>query len=542
MSDLEDARRAVIAHPADLAARRTYANALDARHDPLGEFIRLECQLAQSSCVENEALGLWDRRLALLEAHAESWLAPLSEIAESTHIERGLVEWVCLDLDTYIARGAEIFARFPIRSMTIRGAHGRIGEILASPWTDRIEYLSLREPRFSVDRTHDLSDDDVAELSASNKLRDLRGIELGFSKRIGSRSVESILDSPWCGQLEFLGLGWTAVGDEGASRIATSDRLDNLRRLNLSNTRLGQGGVRALADSRTLARLGLTEFGLSLNHDIPPEGNARLLRSPVLARVRALSLDGRIDAELVDGFFQSDSLASLQSLSVANSWTIDTASLQRLSRWPGLARVQSLTFVLSELNDEQLEILARSHWLANLKSLLLSETRVTDDGVERLCRSLAWRGLIDLGLDRYNLTERSIGAILRAVRFPGLISLNLHATHSIGDAGASLASYRGPTRLRRLLMSMAGIGDEGALELAKAPFARQLWTLWLLGNEAVSPATFDRLKKCLPGRVYTDESDVPESWRGQPGRRARCSSRRAHLASPIMEHVELGAI
>jgi hypothetical protein len=93
-------------------------------------------------------------------------------------------------------------------------------------------------------------------------------------------------------------------------------------------------------------------------------------------------------------------LGSMKALTFGNSWTIDTASLRRLTRWPGLAALDRLTFVLSGLSDEQLEILATSPWLGDWKSLRLSETRVTDDGVERFCRSPAWRALEELGTDR----------------------------------------------------------------------------------------------------------------------------------------------
>ncbi len=528
MSEHEDALRAVLEHPVDVATRLAYASVLDARDDPHGEFIRLECELAHPSCDEVDTLRLWDRRLSLLEAHGESWLAPLAGIAESTHFERGLVEWVLLDLDTYLAHGAKIFGRFPVRSLAIRGIHGRMGELLASPWIDRIEYLSLPELEPSRDEhrgrtpsSHEgLSDDDMEELVAGDQLRNLRGIDLGWNRQLGPRSVESILASRWCDQLELLYLGWTAVGDEGASLIASTDRLDNLRRLDLSNTGIGPTGAHALANSLTLARLGLTEFNFSLNHDIDQEGNARLLRSPILARVGTVDLDGQVDAELVDAFVQSDCLGAMKSLSFGNSWTIDTTSFRRLGRWPGLARLDSLTFVLSGLSDEQLEILATSPWLGDLKSLRLSETRVTDDGVERFCRSPAWRGLEDLGIDRNSLTERSVHAILAAVWFPRLTSLDLHASYTIGDAGAAvLASYRGQTRLRRLILSLAGMGDAGALALAEAPYAPQLWTLWLLGNKAISPATCDLLRSRLGGRVHTEVSDNRESWRNQPGPR-----------------------
>lgn len=162
-------------------------------------------------------------------------------------------------------------------------------------------------------------------------------------------------------------------------------------------------------------------------------------------------------------------------------------------------------FVLSGLSDEQLEILATSPWLGDLKSLELSETCVTDDGVERLCRSPAWQGLEDLGIDRNRLTERSVQAILCAGWFPRLKSLNLHASCTIGDAGAAvLAAYRAPTRLRRLILSMAGLGDAGALALAEARYAPQLWTLWLVGNEAISPSTIELLRNRLGGAVHTE--------------------------------------
>ncbi|MGC8638794.1 MAG: hypothetical protein ACP5XB_02815 [Isosphaeraceae bacterium] len=110
-------------------------------------------------------------------------------------------------------------------------------------------------------------------------------------------------------------------------------------------------------------------------------------------------------------------------------------------------------------------------------------------------------------------TERSIRAMLAAGWFPRLTSLNLHASDTIGDAGAEvLASYRGPTRLRRLILSMADIGDKGALALAEAQYAPQLWTLWLLGNKAISPATRQLLRQRLGGRVHTEDSGPRRDW------------------------------
>lgn len=279
MCEHENALSAVLEHPGDVAARLAYASALDACHDPLGEFIRLECQLDRTSDDEDDVLELQDRRRGLLAAHREAWLAPLAGIAESVRFERGLVGAVVLDLDTYLTRGAEIFGRFPVRSVAIRGVPGRMGELLASPWMDRIEYLSLREPEpreaqcqgLAQSSCEELADGDVEELAASDRPRHIRGIDLRFNRQLGPRSVEAILNASWCRQLEFLGFCWTAVGDEGAALIASTDRLDDLRRLDLSNSGLGSAGARALAESPTLARLGLTELNFSLNHEIGQE-------------------------------------------------------------------------------------------------------------------------------------------------------------------------------------------------------------------------------------------------------------------------------
>lgn len=507
--DREELLAAVLQRPGDLTARLAYAEALEADADPLGEFIRLDCGLDGPPGLAFDRLPERDRRFALLDAHRAAWFAPLAGLAGSIRIERGLVGSVGLDLDTYLARGAEVFDRFPVRAVALRGVHGRVGELLASPWIDRIESLALFEPRprprGSEPGDPGLDDADVVALAASPRLAHLRGLDLGHNPELGPRSVEAVLDAAWCTQLETLGLGWTGLGDAGAASLAATDRLASLRRLNLSYCGLTDASARALAESASLARLGLAELDIALNHEIGVEGYAPLLRSPALARVEALDLDGAVTADLIEAFERSDTLGSVRSLTFGDSWDIDADAIRRLAGWRGLARLDRLTFILSKLDDDHVERLARSPWLGDLKSFSLSETRITDDGVDRLCRSPAWRGLWELGIDRSRLTERSIRSILSAGWFGQLRSLYLHAVHDLGDAGAAaLAAAPGPTQLRRLTMSMAGIGDLGALALARAPFAGQLWRLWLCGNDRISPAIQAHLQQRLGRRVFTD--------------------------------------
>ena len=79
------------------------------------------------------------------------------------------------------------------------------------------------------------------------------------------------------------------------------------------------------------------------------------------------------------------------------------------------------------------------------------------------------------------------------------------------DAGAAApADYRGPTHLRELVLSLCGIGDAGARDLADASFARQLWTLELRGNPKIAPATAGFLKARFGGRVATSTPEEAE--------------------------------
>lgn len=498
----------VLERPGDLSARLAYSEALDAVADPLGEFIRLDCRLADDPR-HDDALKDWDRRHALYELHQGSWIGRLSQIRASPTLQCGLVSGISLDLDDYLEHGDEIFGRHPIRAVAIRGTRGRMNDLLASRWMDRIEYLSLVSGATPDDQGP--NDEDVEELAASDQAFNLRGLGLNGNKRIGPAGVRAILDAPWCERLEYLDLGWTSSGDEGAELLASANALVDLRRLNLSASGMSGVGARSLAESPTLARLGLTEFNTSCN-GIEPEDQARLLRSPIMARVASIQLGGRLDGDMVDALIGSDSLGSMRRLSCANDWGLETAAVRKLARWPGLGRLDRLTFILSALTDEQLGMLAASPWLADLHTFDLSETKVTDDGVERLCRSPAWRSLTHLSLDRNGLTERSIRALTTAGCFPRLQTLDLFATYTIGDAGATaLAEYGGSTRLRQLGLCVAGISDVGALKLANARFAAQLWKLWLTGNEKISPAIGKHLRKRMGNRVFIDEpKDRPD--------------------------------
>src|SRR5262245_47228166 len=69
---------AVAASPDDDAPRLVYADWLSARGDPRGEFIRVQCALAETKRPAKERNELRQREAALLRKHAADWLGGLA--------------------------------------------------------------------------------------------------------------------------------------------------------------------------------------------------------------------------------------------------------------------------------------------------------------------------------------------------------------------------------------------------------------------------------------------------------------------------------
>jgi uncharacterized protein (TIGR02996 family) len=69
--------RAIIANPNDHGLRLVYADFLEERGDPRGEFLRVQCMLATLPGDDPRRPGLEARRKELLTRHGETWLGPL---------------------------------------------------------------------------------------------------------------------------------------------------------------------------------------------------------------------------------------------------------------------------------------------------------------------------------------------------------------------------------------------------------------------------------------------------------------------------------
>src|SRR5258707_731391 len=86
--------QAIIDRPDDDAPRLIYADWLDERGDPRGEFIRVQCALAGMDEYDPRRWDLMARERELLSRYAPEWLGATIATLPGWRFRRGFLEWV----------------------------------------------------------------------------------------------------------------------------------------------------------------------------------------------------------------------------------------------------------------------------------------------------------------------------------------------------------------------------------------------------------------------------------------------------------------
>jgi carbon storage regulator CsrA len=209
--------QAVLESPDDEGIRLIFADWLQDREDPRGEFIRTQCLLAKLAPGDPHRPGLEAAERALWAEHGSTWRGYLPLVLRSAAFRRGFVEAIELTVAEFLAHAGEIFAAAPVRRFRARrGWDGYPGPTLAllaaSPYLARLAELDLSD--------QDLGDGEAALLAAS----------------------------PHAASLNALVLRRNQLGDAGAAALARSPHLTGLARLDLTGNRIGKKGARTLQD------------------------------------------------------------------------------------------------------------------------------------------------------------------------------------------------------------------------------------------------------------------------------------------------------
>ncbi len=190
MNDPAQLLRSVLAEPTADEPRLVWADWLMEQGDPRGEFIRLQIANARYRRERGTATDYYDRRRpedVLLRAHRLDWFAELEPLVSRQTFHRGFVEEVTLPAADFLRRADELFARAPIRSLTLVDAGSAVAAIAASAHLQKLVSLELL-----VSHPHGdpLGDDGLAALARSPHLGGLKALAVA-GNHIGEPGVHA---------------------------------------------------------------------------------------------------------------------------------------------------------------------------------------------------------------------------------------------------------------------------------------------------------------------------------------------------------------
>ena len=145
--------RAIRAHPDDDTARLVFADWLDERGDPLGEFIRVQIELEPIRYrIDNpRAIELHRREEELLRAHGDDWLGKARKIGTNwpeygPQFRRGFPNHANLSLDTFLKHGKTLFSACPtLREISIFGIATRCDELARCTHLAKLDTLEIAD-------------------------------------------------------------------------------------------------------------------------------------------------------------------------------------------------------------------------------------------------------------------------------------------------------------------------------------------------------------------------------------------------------------
>jgi uncharacterized protein (TIGR02996 family) len=402
----------ILAHPDDDAPRLIYADWLDEHNDPRGEFIRLQCALAQLSDEDPHRWPLELREQELLSGHEERWL-PKGISKTQCAFRRGFVEEITLYLESFLDRADRLFEQVPIRRLSLQGpgwvripdSHRPLTLAASSPHLARIQRLSLSNLSLSRSELHEflispylqqLTDLELSSLAVGNDERPQSG-----PNALPLEIVQQLTELPCRTELKAIRLTHTALTLDGLRALANSSSLTSLRELNLNGNRLTHEGARVLAEGRLLPQLETLHLDSNLFGDA---GALIVSEWPVLPHLTRLSLrHNQFFAAGVQALAEAQALRELISLDLFGNISCDDGAVAlACSNW---MRLQALSLWFNGVGDKGVRALAQSKALSQLTRLNLTANHVTSTGARALIESPHLPRLARLDLLRNDVGE-----------------------------------------------------------------------------------------------------------------------------------------
>jgi uncharacterized protein (TIGR02996 family) len=444
--------QAILHDPEDDAPRLLYADWLEERGDPYGEFIRVQCELARLAPDTPGRQELQRREYELLAEWEPVWARPFIGRVKRWRFRRGFIEQVKLAAGQFEEVADTLFRLAPVRNLQIKH-YGPLPlrDLAGSPHLGRLARLDLK--------WNEIGDAGVLALAESPHLSQLTHLGLGRTG-IGATGLRALAASPNLPALASLDLSDNGLDDAAVEAFASHCRLPRLCRLDFSNNRLGPDGANALVSSWGAGQL----TSLRLWSNRLSDGGARLLAS--LDRLEELDLGGnRVTSQGVDRLAESPYLRRLERLDLRHNEAGDFGAAV-LARAPALSRLTHLGLESNGVGWQGARALANSPALSSLASLDLSENPIRDAGCRALAQSPRLTRLVRLNLRRCGVTRIGAKALTPSPLLRGLRQLDL-GWNEIGPKAFRELQARLGERLRHELVD-AGYSLEWAVSHVKA--------------------------------------------------------------------------
>ncbi len=238
--------QAIFENPDDETPRLIYADWLEERGDPRGQFIQVECALEKLGPDDPLRRELEVQREALAFEHEEEWFGPLVRLISVgpdgggwVRSRRGFPHLLCVFAETFLRHAEEIFRLAPVRELALLRAGPHVRALAACVQLTRLSSLDVVGAR--------MGDEGARLFAASPHLRGLRALNLS-TNNIGPAGARALAGSRYLASLQELRLRDNHVGDVGAQAFASSPHLGELTLLDL----IGNGVDRRRKPARAL--------------------------------------------------------------------------------------------------------------------------------------------------------------------------------------------------------------------------------------------------------------------------------------------------
>ncbi|WP_166821631.1 TIGR02996 domain-containing protein [Thalassoroseus pseudoceratinae] len=389
MSAHEQFLQAIVEDPDNDLPRLVYADWLDEQGDPRGEYIRVQCELAQVGDYDPTRKPLEERQNTLFKKHKSKWTKDLKVAAiRNYEFRRGFVEVVTLNAKNHLQNAEALLDRAPtIREMKINAMKTVLNELLESKWLERLDSLNFTACQMGTRR--------LKRLLRSKHLKNIRKLNLtsnglGHAGLVALATTESL---PRLEKLKIWHLDFLAFDD--LADVARGRLWEQLTDVEVCHNNMTDIHIQSLADNwpkcrwkrLSLAGCGLTDVGLKAilenghadpleelnicdNGALTDEGISQLATSDRLTNLKRLELNGcNIGLQALSALMDSDTLSNVRRLSISPEVSVGLA-IQTIADGTGLPALEELRLDTYSVKTKDLESLQQPGKFHQLKTLI----------------------------------------------------------------------------------------------------------------------------------------------------------------------------